>query len=259
MSDEKKLSGSRETSPGVFLSVVIPAFNEARRIPSSLEQIVPYLESLRESYEVVVVDDGSTDGTGELVEHISEAAPSVRLLRSSSNAGKGASVRKGMLDARGKYLLFTDADLSAPIKEAERLLEPLQGGYDVVIGSRALRREWIGVHQSYFRETAGRMYNFALRGLTRLEFGDTQCGFMAFRREAARSIFTCQKIVGFGFDVETLYLARKFGCSILEVPVHWNNNSASKVRPLRDGSRMLLDLLRIRWNDSRGTYSRPAS
>ena len=165
-------------------------------------------------------------------------------------------MRKGLLDSRGEYLLFTDADLSAPIAEAERLLGPLLSGYDVVIGSRGLKRDWIGVHQSFFRESAGKLFNFALRALTGLEFRDTQCGFKAFRRGAAQSIFACQSIAGFGFDVEALYLASKFGFRILEVPVHWNHDDASKVRPLRDGIGMFFDLLRIRANDWRGKYTR---
>jgi len=243
-----------ETQAEVFLSVVIPAFNEAQRIPATLRQVTDYLESLGRSFEVVVVDDGSTDNTSSVVESIGRETPGVRLVRNSINSGKGAAVRGGMMKARGEYLLFTDADLSAPIGEAERLLRELDRGYDAVIGSRALNRDWIGVHQSSFRETAGKLFNFVMRLLTGLDFTDTQCGFKAFRGSVARSIFAVQRIDGFGFDVEILYLARKFGYRSLEVPVHWDHSAATKVHPLRDGLRMVLDLFRIRWNDWRGKY-----
>ncbi|MBI2816150.1 MAG: glycosyltransferase family 2 protein [Acidobacteria bacterium] len=238
-------------SSAVFLSVVIPAYNEAQRIPSTLRQILSYVGSLHKSYEVVVVDDGSTDGTAAVVNSFS-----VRLLQNSGNCGKGAAVRNGMLNARGKYILFTDADLSAPITDAAQLLTPLADGYDVVVGSRALRRDWIGVHQSAFRESAGKIFNFFIRLLTGLTVYDTQCGFKAFRRTAAQDIFARQRIPGFGFDVESLYLARKFGFKTLEVPVHWDHNAASKVHPVRDGARMVLEVLKIKWNDYTGKYGR---
>jgi glycosyltransferase involved in cell wall biosynthesis len=243
-----------DISGEVFLSVVIPVYNEAPRIPSTLRRVVSYLESLEKSYEVVVVDDGSTDETVPLVEKACRETPAVRLLRNPANCGKGLTVRNGMLHARGAYVLFTDADLSAPIEEAEQLLKPLREGYQVAIGSRGLRRDWIGVHQPGMRETAGKLFNLALRWITGLNFRDTQCGFKAFRREAARAIFAVQTIPGFGFDVEVLYVARKFGLPTLEVPVHWDHGGASKVHILRDGIGMFLDLLRIRWNDWSGRY-----
>ena len=251
-SARRKEAAAPEVAVEVFLSVVIPVYNEAARIPSALAQVLQYLESLGESYEVVIVDDGSTDETAELVEKVCRQNRSVRLLRHPTNHGKGFAVRQGILDARGQYILFTDADLSSPMTEAERLLGPLRSGYDVVFGSRALRPEWIGVHQSRFRESGGKLFNVFLRALTGLEFRDTQCGFKAFRRQAGRAIFARQRIPRFGFDVEVLYLARKFGFRALEVPVHWDHSAASKVRLLRDGARMCFDLLRIRWNDWRG-------
>ena len=241
--------------PPPFLSVVVPVFNESARISSSLRQILAYLQARPESYEVIVVDDGSTDGTPDHVQQMVATHPQVRVLRHSANQGKGAAVRTGMLSARGAIALFTDADLSAPIAEAPRLLEPLQQGYDVVIGSRALQRDWIEIHQSRFRETAGKLFNLCLRILTGLNFWDTQCGFKAFRLPAARRLFANQTISGFGFDPEILYLARKFGLRSLEVPVHWAHSEGTKVRLWRDGLRMFFDLLRIRWNDFRGRYS----
>ena len=242
--------------PDIFLSIVIPAYNESKRIPATLKQVLEYTASLGRAWEVLVVDDGSRDDTAAVVEEVCRHFPSVRLLRQIPNAGKGAAVRKGMLEARGERVLFTDADLSAPIEEAPRLFEALDQGFDVAIGSRALRREWIGVHQSARREAAGRIFNFLIRMLTGLNFRDTQCGFKAFRREAARAIFAAQKIDGWGFDVELLYLARKFGFRSQEVAVHWNHSEASKINPLGDGLRMAAEVLKIRWNDLRGRYGK---
>ena len=180
--------------------------------------------------------------------------PALRLLRNPGNRGKGYSVRQGMLEANGEMLLFSDADLSAPIEEADKLLEKLAEGFHVAIGSRALRRELIGRHQSPFRETAGQIFNLLVRVVTGLAFWDTQCGFKLFRREAAQAIFSRQRLEGFGFDVEDLYLARKFGFSVAEVPVRWNHVPETKVRMLADSVGMLTDLLRIRWWDWSGKY-----
>ncbi len=242
-------------SAAVVLSVVIPAHNESARLPSTLQAVLSLLQSREEPFEVVVVDDGSTDDTADMVQRICREAPEVRLLRHPAQCGKGAAVRNGMLNARGEYLLFTDADLSAPIADAERLLEPLKNGYDVAFGSRGLRPEWITLRQSRFREAAGRLFNLWTRGIARLDFRDTQCGFKAFRRQAAETIFARQRISGFGFDVEVLYLARKYGYRVLEVPVHWAHSEGSTVHMLRDSVRMFLDLLRIRWNNWRGKYA----
>jgi dolichyl-phosphate beta-glucosyltransferase len=245
---------SRKDKPGVNLSIVVPVYNETARLAPTLERLRAYAEARPETCEVLVVDDGSTDNSGQLVEEICGGSPAVRLLRNAVNSGKGFAVRTGVLQARGDYVLFSDADLSTPIEEAERLLEPLQGGYDVAIGSRALKPEWVHPRQPWARETGGKAFNFFVRALTGLEFRDTQCGFKAFRREAAQEIFPRLTIPGFGFDVEILYLARKLGCRALEVPVHWANDPRTKVRPFRDGGRMLGDLARIRWKDWRGKY-----
>ena len=229
------------------------------RIPSSLRQIVEFLDGRGQPYEILVVDDGSTDQTAACVEAFARVREQVRLVRCPTNRGKGAAVRTGMLQAQGDYILFTDADLSAPIAELDRLLEPLQNGYDVAFGSRALKREWITVHQSGFRETAGKLFNLALRTITGLPFQDTQCGFKAFRKQAAQHLFAQQTIDRFGFDGEVLYLARKFGYRTVEVPVHWAHSEGSKVHLLRDGLRMAADLLQVRWNDWSGKYSRAAA
>jgi glycosyltransferase involved in cell wall biosynthesis len=237
----------------IHLSVIIPVYNEAARIPSTLPQVLQFLDARPQSYELIVVDDGSKDDTANQVEVLIRNQPRARLLRCPVNRGKGAAVRAGMLSARGEFLLFTDADLSAPIGELDRLLDPLRNGYDVTLGSRALKPEWIQTPRS--RQTAGRVFNVFLRTITGLPFQDTQCGFKAFRREAAHRIFPLATIDGFGFDPEILYLARKFGYRTLEVPIHWAHSEGTKVRMFRDGARMLNDLLRIRWNDWTGKYS----
>ena len=244
-----------DSRPALSLSVVIPAYNESSRMVPTLEKVLAFLQTHAGSYELLVVDDGSTDQTVPLVEAFCRQAGGVRLLRNRENSGKGVAVRGGILSARSEYILFTDADLSAPIAEAERLLPYLEAGYDIVIGSRAMKPEWITPRQPWYRQRAGQIFNLCIRALTGLPFRDTQCGFKLFRREAARAIFTAQRISGFGFDVETLYLARKFGLRSLEVPVHWGHSPSSKVRLLRDSARMFIDLLRIRWNDWRGRYS----
>lgn len=248
-----------EESPRLALSIVIPVYNETGRIGSTLQRLLERAQAGPDACEILVVDDGSTDGTVELVERICRESPAVRLLRNPGNCGKGFAVRNGMLDARGEYLLFSDADLSTPIEEAERLWEALKNGYDVAIGSRALKPEWVYPRQPWARETAGKTFNLFVRALTGLPYRDTQCGFKAFRREAARAIFSRQTIPGFGFDVEILYLARKLGYRALEVPVHWANDPRTKVRPVRDGRRMLGDLVRIRWNDWTGKYRLPST
>ena len=244
-----------QNAAGIQLSIVIPAYNESARIPATLRKVIEYLRAQPEPWELVVVDDGSTDQTAACVEQFSREVPGVRLLRCETNRGKGAAVRTGMLAAQGEFVLFSDADLSAPMSELPQLLEPLRNGYDVAFGSRALKRELIEIHQSPFREAAGQFFNLVLRMITGLPFRDTQCGFKAFRREAAQRIFPQQTIEGFGFDPELLYIARKLDYRSIEVPVRWAHSEGTKVNPLRDGARMASDLLRIRWNDIRGKYS----
>ena len=213
------------------------------------------MQSRSETYEVVVVDDGSTDDTVNLVQRVCRETPAVRLLRHAANCGKGAAVRNGMLNAHGEYLLFTDADLSAPIADAERLLEPLKNGYDVALGSRGIRPEWINLRQSRLRETAGNCSTFVFAASPGWISRIRSAASRPSRRQAAKTIFSRQRIPGFGFDVEILFLARKFGCRVLEVPVHWAHSEGSKVHLLRDSTRMFLDLLRIRWNNWRGKYA----
>jgi glycosyltransferase involved in cell wall biosynthesis len=244
------------TSLPLNLSIVIPSFNEEQRLPESLKRIRAYLQSRALRAEVLVIDDGSTDATAKLVEHSRCDFPELRLISNSNNHGKGFSVRQGMLEARGEIALFTDADLSAPIEEMDKLLAAVRdGAYDGAIGSRAVDRSLIEVHQSRFREIAGIIFNLIVRWIIGLRFQDTQCGFKAFHLEKARVIFELQRTEGFGFDPEILFLAQQKGLRIAEIPVRWAHNPATKVRIFGDSFRMLLDLLAIRWNALLGRYS----
>ena len=246
--------GNRDGSPE--LSIIIPAFNEERRLPKTLEHICQYLRRHHDiGAEVLLVDDGSNDDTAKVVDASKNRFPQLRLLSNGQNRGKGFSVRHGMLKARGAFALFTDADLSTPIEELEKLLAVLRDGYDVAIGSRAVDRKLIEVHQSAFREQAGIIFNGFVRHVTGLPFQDTQCGFKAFRSDKARSIFEQQRTVGFGFDLEILFLAQRQGLRIAEIPVRWAHDPATKVHMIADGMRMFLDLFAIRWNAAMGRYS----
>jgi dolichyl-phosphate beta-glucosyltransferase len=247
-------------SPALELSIIIPAFNEERRLSKTLEAIQRYLSERGLHAEVIVVDDGSTDGTAAFVKNCGVQYPSVRLLSNGRNRGKGYSVRHGMLEARGEIALFTDADLSAPIAEADKLLAAVrEGGYDGAIGSRALDRSLIQTHQSPTRELAGIIFNFMVRGITGVPFKDTQCGFKAFRTARARIVFEQQRCEGFGFDPEVLFLARRHGLRIVEIPVRWSHDAATKVHVLADSVRMFSELLTIRWNAWNGRYPRSGS
>jgi dolichyl-phosphate beta-glucosyltransferase len=244
-------------SPPLDLSIVIPAFNEGRRLPKTLERIGAYLNARPLRAEVIAVDDGSSDATAKLVEGYREKYPCLRLISNGRNRGKGFSVRHGILEARGEIVLFSDADLSTPIEEADKLLAAVrEKGCDAAIGSRAVDRSLIDIHQSAFREQAGILFNHLVRWIAGIEFSDTQCGFKAFRRERARIIFEQQRIEGFGFDPEILFLAKRHGLRVAEIPVRWSHDSATKVNVVADGMGMLLDLLVIRWNAVRGFYPR---
>jgi glycosyltransferase involved in cell wall biosynthesis len=247
-------------SPPLNLSIVIPAFNEERRLPKAIEQIGCYLSARTLGAEIIVVDDGSSDATPKLIESYGGKFPGLRLISNDVNRGKGFSVRHGVLESCGEIVLFTDADLSTPIEEADKLLAALrEQGYDAAIGSRALDRSLIEVHQSAFREQAGALFNHVVRQIAGLEFSDTQCGFKAFRRERARIIFEQQRIERFGFDPEILFLAKRHGLRVAEIPVRWSHDSGTKVNVIGDGIRMLLELPAIRWNSLRGRYPVSAS
>ena len=239
-----------------FISIVIPAYNEEVRLPATLAAVWSYLAARGwPDWEVLVVDDGSRDGTAAVAVQFQAAHPGVRLLRNPGNRGKGYSVRHGMLESRGEWVLFTDSDLSAPIEELDKLLDALRSQQAAVaIGSRALDRSLIALHQSWFRETAGRIFNLLMRLATGLPFADTQCGFKLFEGAAAREIFRRQRIERWGFDAEALFIARQLGYKMVEVPVRWSHSEGTKVSMFRDSLNMFLDLLRIRWNQLRGRY-----
>jgi dolichyl-phosphate beta-glucosyltransferase len=241
------------------LSIIIPAYNEERRIARTLDDILSFIASQTYTSEVIVIDDGSEDGTSAVVRervHPYELAGfALRVVRNEPNRGKGYSVKRGIEEAEGAIALFTDADLSSPITEAPKLLAPITSGTaDLVFGSRALRRELNAVRQPRARDFAGRTFNLFVKLMTGLPFKDTQCGFKAFRREALLPVFRLMRVERFGFDPEMLYIACKLGLRLLEVPVVWNHSEGSKVRFVRDSSRMLLDLATIRINHRLGYY-----
>lgn len=236
------------------LSIVIPAYNEEKRLPSSLDTILDFVGKRYKFVEVVVVDDGSRDGTADCVRQYARNHPNVRLLQNPGNRGKGYAVRHGMLAAKGEWSLFTDADLSSPITEIEKLTAAVEReAADVAIGSRALDRSLIGVRQPAGREYAGRIFNVVMRIITGLPFADTQCGFKLYRSDVARRIFAKQQLEGFGFDVEDLFLAQLFRFKVVEVPVRWNNVEGTKVSLLH-GFDSFVDPVRIRWFQVKGRY-----
>lgn len=248
-----------------FLSVVVPAYNEARRLPKNLRRILAYLQTQDYSFEVIVVDDGSTDETAVSVREIAASDPRVHLIE-NPHFGKGYTVRTGMLAATGEIALFSDADLSAPIEELEGLLPWFDRGYDVVIGSRegGGTRQRIG--EPFYRHLMGRIFNLLVRILAVRGVQDTQCGFKAMRGEVAQDLFPrlrlhngsagpIQGSMVTAFDVELLFLAQKRGYKIKEVPVEWHYGSESKVNPLKDSWRNFKDVATVRWNDLRGRYN----
>lgn len=238
-----------------FLSIVIPAFNEEERIGESLASIKRYLSSLDVGYEIIVVDDGSTDATVRMVEGTAVGDPRLRVLRNPTNRGKGYSVKRGVLEAMGDVVLFSDADLSTPIEELERFLPHFERGADVVIASRRHPDSRITSRQPWYREVLlGGTLRFLAQQFLLPGIRDSQCGFKCFRREAAARIFSSQRMEGFSFDIEVLFLAIKFGYAITEVGVQWKNDPRTRVNPWKDPLRMLADMVRIKVADWRGIY-----
>jgi dolichyl-phosphate beta-glucosyltransferase len=237
------------------LSILIPAYNEEARLPSTLATLKGFLKGREFRFvEVVVIDDGSRDGTAKAVVEFGKSHPEFRLLSNPGNRGKGYAVRHGMQEARGEWVLFTDADLSAPIEEVDKLWAAVEkSGADGAIGSRALDRSLVGVRQPLVREFSGRVFNLHMRLVTGLPYIDTQCGFKLFSARACREVAARQRIERFGFDVEILYIARKRGLKVLEVPVRWDNVEGTKVS-LRSGVTAFGDPWRVRWNDMKGLY-----
>jgi dolichyl-phosphate beta-glucosyltransferase len=239
-------------------SIVIPAYNESARLRPTLDALLRYAEEQNWSVEILVVDDGSRDGTQDIVREYGKKNPAVMLLENPVNRGKGFSVREGMLQARGSICLFTDADLSSPISEAGKLFEAIGEGADIAIGSRWLRAELQTERQPLYRQLMGRIFNLVLRVVLGLNFVDTQCGFKAFRRDAAQRVFPLQRIERWAFDPEILFLARKAGLVTKEVAVRWAHSEGTRLHPFRDGMLMFGEVMRIRWNSITGAYTSKA-
>ena len=238
---------------------MIPAYNESARLGATLAKVLAYLPAQGWDAEVIVVNDGSRDDTADIVRAYSAKDPAVRLVENPGNRGKGYSVRHGMLSARGRIVLFSDADLSSPIEEAPKLFAALDQGADIAIGSRWLRAETQTQRQPLHRQLFSRIYNLVLRLTLGLQFADTQCGFKAFKQPAVQAIFPLQKIERWGFDPEILFLARKLRFKVQEVSVAWAHRDGTSINPLVDGFRMVMEMLRIRWYDLSGKYdSNPA-
>ncbi len=235
------------------LSVIIPAYNEEVRVEKTLQEIVTYLAG-RLSYEIIVVDDGSIDGTYEVCQKFLCLNRCGKILRNVQNRGKGYSVRKGMLEANGELRLFSDADMSTPIDQVEKLIDTIREGYDIAIGSRSIAGSNIELRQPFYREFMGKIFNFLVQTIAVRGIIDTQCGFKLFTEGAARSIFSRQYINRFSFDVEVLFVARKLGYRVKEIPITWINSPASKVNPVTDSIRMLRDLFYVRLKDLKGGY-----
>jgi glycosyltransferase involved in cell wall biosynthesis len=244
------------------LSIIIPAYNEGKRLGRALTRIRAYFAGRPAGLagiEVIVVDDGSTDDTARITQDCAREMPCLRLVPNGRNRGKGYSVRHGMFEARGRVAIFTDADLSSPIEESEKLLIAIQAGNDVAIGSRAFDRSLISERQSRLREVAGIIFNGFVRLFTGLPIHDTQCGFKAFVRERCRIVFDQQRIERFGFDPEILFLARRHGLRTAEIPVRWAHDPGTKVHMIRDSLLMFGDLAYIRWNWLLGRYPKEHS
>ena len=237
-------------------SIVIPAYNESARIPATLRSVVECVRANQWPAEIIVVNDGSSDSTAQVVRDFSLQAPEVRLLENPGNRGKGYSVRAGILRAQGEIVMFTDADLSAPMEEAERLFAAIANGADIAIGSRWVESSRQTARQPLYRQLFGRCFNLVCRMVMNLPFADTQCGFKAFTRTAAQTVFQLQTIERWGFDPEILFIAIKRGFRIVEVPVSWAHDERSRISYLRDGIQMLKELAIVRWNALTGVYSR---
>lgn len=239
-----------------LVSVVIPAYNEGRRLGSTLERVTRFFRAQALPFEVIVVSDGSSDDTASVARAVGDA---VRLVELPENRGKGAAVRAGVMESRGRWILFTDADLATPIEQFGPLREKLEEGYDVVVGSRALADSRIEVPQPWYRERMGKTFNWILRRLLPVELKDTQCGFKLFEAEVAKRLFRTARIDGFAFDAEIIYLAERFGYRVGELPVPWFDSIPSRVHPVWHSLQMLKDLARIRWYALTGEYETAAT
>ncbi len=232
---------------GIYLSVVIPAYNEVARLGPTLERVINYLGEQPYQAEVLVVDDGSADATADLARQRLADRIEHRVLVNETNRGKGYSVRRGMLEAQGEVRLFSDADLSTPIEHAADLLAAIRAGADVAIASRAIKGSDIELHQSFIRESAGKMFSLAQRALLGSGIKDTQCGFKMFTTQAAEAVFPHQTVERWAFDAELVFIAQRLGFQVIEVPVRWVNSPDTKVSMVGDGLKMVVDIAKIRW------------
>jgi dolichyl-phosphate beta-glucosyltransferase len=240
------------------LSIVIPAFEEQTRLGDSLEKIFTFLKASSTNAEVIVVDDGSMDSTAEAARSVFSGHSEIpsNVIRYEQNRGKGYATKIGLMAAHADIAMFSDADLSTPIEEAPRLVDPIRAGeYDLTFGSRALDRSLIGTHQPWRREQGGKVMNVIIRTLSGLSFADTQCGFKAFNMIKFRPLLDVMTIDRFGFDIEFLFVAERYGLRLKEIPVRWNNVEGSKVSVFRDTGRMLSELTQIRRNARDGVYN----
>jgi glycosyltransferase involved in cell wall biosynthesis len=237
-------------------SIVIPAYNEGARIPATLNSVIACVRGNQWNAEIIVVNDGSSDNTAQVVREIAKSAPELRLIENPGNRGKGYSVRSGILQALGEIVMFTDADLSSPMEEADRLFAAIAAGADIAIGSRWLESSRQTHRQPLYRQVFGRCFNAVTRAIMRLPFADTQCGFKAFTRHAAQTVFQLQTIERWGFDPEILFIALKRGFRVVEVPVSWAHDERTRMSYLRDGLVMLEELVRVRWNALTGHYNK---
>jgi dolichyl-phosphate beta-glucosyltransferase len=238
-----------------FLSIVIPSYNEEKRLSATLEKIWNYLRKINLEAEMIVVDDGSTDGTAHVARQFDKTHEGCHLVSNEENRGKGFSFRRGFMSSRGNFVLLTDADLSAPIEEYERLMEVSRGGdYDLVFGSRALEESRIEIKQPFIRRLMGKAFNGSVRLITGLPFKDTQCGFKLLARERLKPVVELMRVDRFSFDVELIFLAWKLGLKVKEVPVIWRDSPRSKVKMVNDSLNMLRDIWRIKRNYKKGLY-----
>lgn len=238
----------------VSISIIIPAYNESKRIVRTLNKIVDYFDLGKWDYEILVVDDGSKDNTIGVINELSKKNKRIKLLQNKKNKGKGYSVRAGILNARNELVLFTDADLSTPIEELDKFMRFIDV-YDIIIGSRRLKGSRIKIKQPFYRRIPGKIFPILVNLLVLKDIQDSQCGFKLFKRKAAIDIFKRQTIKGFGFDVEVLYLAKRLGYRIKEIPVVWINDVNSRLDPIKDSYRMFKELLKIKFNSLSGKYS----
>ncbi|HIE43968.1 MAG TPA: glycosyltransferase family 2 protein [Candidatus Omnitrophica bacterium] len=238
----------------LLLSVVVPAFNEEKRIESTIHRLVNYLEGQSYGYEIIVVDDGSTDSTKSKIKNMAERYEMLRMVENQENAGKGYAVKRGVSHATGEFILLTDTDMSTPMEELGKLFFWLKEGYDIAIGSRGLPESRIIVRQTWCRQNMGRLFNLLVHIFFLLPFRDTQCGFKLFKGDVAKTLFNKQRISGFAFDVEILYLAKREKFKIREVPVEWKNYSPSKLHLFKGAISMFWELITIRVNAWKGIY-----